>query len=228
MSDVRNVRNEVEIAIPAIPVHLIVKICHRNIQSLHVHLHDLAGSGRGVAKSLFPFGKPLLFDGILAGCGEVVFHVPFKANRCSEHFTVLHDMTDAFARLTLNICKEGAPVAVEAGKATLLARTFGGACIVSTSIITGLLLAPPITTGLSTMGIVGMVQPTKTINQKGVREALDARTIHIQPVNTRGDNIPKSALCILVDAFSQTVQPEMGQEESCIELFTVLRIHVGL
>ncbi len=67
MSDVRDVRNRFEISIPAIPVHLIVKSCHSNIQSLHVRLHDLAGSGRGVAKSLFPFGKPLIFDGISAG-----------------------------------------------------------------------------------------------------------------------------------------------------------------
>jgi hypothetical protein len=80
-----------------------------------------------VAKSLFPFGKPLLFDGILAGGGEVMFHVPFEANRCSEHVTVLHDVTNTFARLTLNIREERAPVAVEAGKATLLARTFRGA-----------------------------------------------------------------------------------------------------
>ncbi len=51
-----------------------------------------------------------------------MFHVPFEANRCSEHVTVLRNVTDMFARLTLNICKEGAPVAVEAGKAMLLAK----------------------------------------------------------------------------------------------------------
>ncbi len=87
--------------------------------------------------------------------------------------------------------------------------------------------APPITMGVSTVEIVGMVQPTKTINQRGVREALDARTTNVQPANSRSNNIPKSTLCILVDAFSQTVQTEMGRQESSIVLFLV-RIDVGL
>ncbi len=127
MSDVRDVRNGVKISIPAIPVHLIVKSCHGNIQSLHVCSHDLAGSVCGMAKSLFPFGKPLLFNSIAAGGREVVFHVPFEANCCSEHVTVLRDVTNAFACLTLNIREERALVAIEAGEATLLARTIGGA-----------------------------------------------------------------------------------------------------
>ena len=97
----------------------------------------------------------------------------------------------------------------------------------STSIIMGLWQAPPITTGVSTGGIVGMVRPTKTINRRGLREALDARTTGIQPVDLQSDNIPKSTLSVLVDAFSQTVQPEMGREESSVVLLTG-RIDVGL
>ena len=81
----------------------------------------------------------------------------------------------------------------------------------STSVIMGLWRAPPITTGVSTGGIVGMVRTTKTINQRVVREALDARTTDVQPADSQSDNIPKSTLCILVDAFSQTVQTEMGR-----------------
>ncbi len=72
-----------------------------------------------------------------------------------------------------------------------------------------------------------MVRPTKTVNQRGVREALDARTTGIQPVDLQSDNIPKSTLSVLVDAFSQTVQPEMGREESSVVLLTG-RIDVGL
>jgi hypothetical protein len=85
------------------------------------------GGDRGVTKPFFPFGKPLFLDGVAGGWREVVFHVTFKANGHSEHVTMLRNMTNTFARLTLNLREEGASVAVEAWEAALLLRTLSAA-----------------------------------------------------------------------------------------------------
>jgi hypothetical protein len=127
VSDICNLWNGVKIAVPAIPVHLIVQIGHRNIQVLDVHPQYLARHDRGVTKPLFPFGEPLFLDGIMGGWREVVFHVLFEANGHIEHVTMLRNVTDTIARLTLNLREEGASVAVEAWEAALLSRTLGAA-----------------------------------------------------------------------------------------------------
>jgi hypothetical protein len=127
MSDVCDLWNGVEIAVPAIPVHLVVQIGHRNIQVLDVRPQYLARRDHGVTKPLFPFGKLLFLDGIAGGWREVMLYVPFEANGRSKHVTMLRNVTDTFARLTLNLRKEGASNAVEAWEAALLSRTLGAA-----------------------------------------------------------------------------------------------------
>ncbi len=127
MSDVCDLWNGVEIAVPAIPFHLVVQIGHRNIQVLDVRLQYLARHDRGVTKPLFPFGKLLFLDGVMGGWREVMFHVPFEANGRSKHVTMLRNVTDTFARLTFNLREDGVSVAVKAWEATLLSRTLGAA-----------------------------------------------------------------------------------------------------
>ena len=84
-----------------------------------------------------------------------MFHVPFKANGRSKHVTMLRNVTDTFARLTLNLRKEGASVAVEAWEAALLSRTLGAASVMATSVITALARALPISTGVATVACWG-------------------------------------------------------------------------
>jgi hypothetical protein len=127
VSGVCDLWNGVEIAVPAIPVHLVVQIGHRNIQVLEVRPQYLARRDCGVTKPLFPFGKPLFLNGVTGGWREVVFHVHFEANGRSKHVTMLRNVTDTFARLTLNLRKEGESVTVEAWEAALLSRMLGAA-----------------------------------------------------------------------------------------------------
>ena len=91
----------------------------------------------------------------------------------------------------------------------------------TTSIITALARALPISTGVATIANVGVVRPTETVDQRGVWEALYSRTIHVKLANTRSNNIPKAILGILVDTLSQAMQPEMRREESRIIFLTV-------
>ncbi len=95
----------------------------------------------------------------------------------------------------------------------------------ATSVITALARVLPISMGVATVANVGAVQPTETVDRRGVREALYSRTIHVKPANTRSNNIPKAILGILVDTLSQAVQPEMRREESRI-IFLTVQIHV--
>jgi hypothetical protein len=64
MSDDCNLWNGAEIAVPVIPVHLIVQIGHRNIQVLDVRPQYLARRDHGVTKPLFSFGKPIFLKGV--------------------------------------------------------------------------------------------------------------------------------------------------------------------
>jgi hypothetical protein len=64
------------------------------------------------------------------------------------------------------------------------------------SVVTGVAWTFTIITGVTARVSGRAVQPTKTIDQRGVRKALDLRASHLQLAHLRSGNIPKTILYI--------------------------------
>lgn len=112
MSDVRDLGNWVKLALPAIPFHLVVECCNRDVQVFDIRAHHLSWRPSGMAEAFVPFSQPVFFDGIPRSRGEIMAHVFFDTDGRSEHVAVFSNMPNATARVALDIGKEGPAVSV--------------------------------------------------------------------------------------------------------------------
>ncbi len=115
MSGIRNLKNWVKPAFPAIPFHLVVECCNRDVQVFDICLHHLTWRPSWIAEAFVPFSQPVLFDGIPRCRGEVMAHVFIETDGPSEHVAVFSNMPNATARVVVDIGKEGPAVSVRMG-----------------------------------------------------------------------------------------------------------------
>ncbi len=115
MSGVRDLGNWVKLALPAIPFHLVVECCNRDVQVFDKCTHHLTWCPSWIAEAFVPFSQPVIFDGIRRSRGKVMAHVFIDTDDRSKHVAVFSNMPNATARVALDIGKEGPAVSVRTG-----------------------------------------------------------------------------------------------------------------
>ena len=115
MSGVRDFGNGVKLALPAIPFHLVVECCNRDVQVFDICAHHLTRRPSWMAEAFVPFSQPVLFDGIPRRRGEIMAHVFVDTYGRSKHVAVFSNMPDATARIALDIGEEGPAVSIHTG-----------------------------------------------------------------------------------------------------------------
>ncbi len=64
MSDVCHLRVLECVKVPAVPIHLVIKVCDGDIEVLNVGAHNLTWSAVWIAKAFIPTLQPVLLDGV--------------------------------------------------------------------------------------------------------------------------------------------------------------------